>query len=269
MTLTQAISSGREWAPVFQDWSSTLDVVDRTSQRRKRDSAYYYVDEPMDLIWSSWGGSTYDGGFRVVLYPLALYLYLSTGYVSTSCYEVIRTAIDQFPLRSRLAKSRHLIHLDAIEWIKGVTGLSWERIARLVGVSRQTINRWEHNEPIVDSNRRRILSVRDVLERAAARLFTSEELVAWLDTPRGADGRTPAELLEANEIGRARLLAVSAPSPRLKRAASWTNRPVAEAFRAGAERRQEAVPPDHDDELLAVFGEPGGEDGEESEASGV
>ena len=56
-----------------------------------------------------------------------------------------------------------------------------------------------------------------------------------------------------NEINRARLLAVSSPSPHLVRAPAWVKRPVPEAFRAGAERRQVAMPPDSDNELAALI----------------
>lgn len=157
-------------------------------------------------------------------------------------------------------------HLDALRWIENATDLSQERIGRLVGVTRQTINNWQNGEAIKDPNRRRILAVRDVLERAAHRHPTREQLTAWLDTPRGADGRTPAELLVANEINRARLLAVSSPSQRLKRPPAWTNRPVPNAFRTRAEQRQEAWSPESDNELADFIrneDEGTDEDGEE------
>jgi len=124
-----------------------------------------------------------------------------------------------------------------MRWIKAATGLSQERIARLVGVSRQTMNLWDRGKPISSDNRRRLFGVRDVLERAAIKHQSPGELQAWLDTPRGTDGLTPAQVLERGEIGRARTLAISAPSAGLQRAASWANRPVPEPFKAGAERR--------------------------------
>jgi uncharacterized protein (DUF2384 family) len=139
--------------------------------------------------------------------------------------------------------------LDAIRWIESVTGLSQDRIGDLIGVTRQAINVWKRGGRITDDRRRRIFAVREVIERAATRYTTREQLVAWLDTPRGADGRTPAELLKANEINRARLFAVSVPSPRLVRAPSWVNRSIPEAFRPGAERRQEVLPPHVEDNL--------------------
>jgi transcriptional regulator with XRE-family HTH domain len=148
-------------------------------------------------------------------------------------------------------------HLDAIQWIKTATGLSQVRIGRLIGVTRQTINRWENGEPITDSNRRHLFAVRGVLQDAMHLHPTPAELVAWLDTPRGADGHTPAELLGMGDIDRARLFAVSKPSPGLVRAPAWVNEPIAEAFRAGAEHLQEALPPSNDDELAALLGDEG------------
>lgn len=143
--------------------------------------------------------------------------------------------------------------LDAIHWIERMTGLNQDRIGRLIGVSRQAINGWKRGRRIADDNRQRIFAVRDVLKRALTNHPTKELLTAWLDTPRGADGRTPAQLIEANEINRARLLAISSPSPRLARAPSWVNRPVPDAFRARAERRQEAWSPDIDNGLSALI----------------
>ncbi|HVB62944.1 MAG TPA: helix-turn-helix transcriptional regulator [Ktedonobacteraceae bacterium] len=140
-------------------------------------------------------------------------------------------------------------HLEALRWIKVVTGLSQMRIGQLLNVTRQTIINWEHGTPINDGHRRRLFAVRDVIERAARHYTTPAELVAWLDTPRGTDGRTPAELLEMNKIDRARLLAVSSPSSKLVRPPAWVNRQVSEAFRAGGERRQETLPPEPDDEM--------------------
>ena len=77
-----------------------------------------------------------------------------------------------------------------------------------------------------------LFAIREVLEYAASRHKTKELLVAWLDTPAGANGRTPAQLLAENEINRARLLAVSSPSPRLVPPPALVNRPVPKGSRA-------------------------------------
>jgi transcriptional regulator with XRE-family HTH domain len=133
---------------------------------------------------------------------------------------------------------------EALAWIKQATGLADERIARLLGVSRQALHGWRGGEPMSAPHRRRLLAVRELLERAARKRQTPEQLVAWLETPRGADGRTPAELIEAGELDRARLYAISDPSPRLVRPPAWVRSRIPEAFRAGAEHRQEPVAPE-------------------------
>lgn len=137
-------------------------------------------------------------------------------------------------------------HLEALDWIRQTTGYSWGRVADLLGVSRQTLNRWQRNEPIKDLNRQRVFVVREVLERASARLKTRAALVAWLDTPRGSDGRTPAQCLAVGDIDRARLLAISSSSPGVSRPPLWVRRSIPEAFRRDAEHTQEAVPPEPD-----------------------
>lgn len=144
-------------------------------------------------------------------------------------------------------------HSEAVRWIKAATGLSDARVGRLIGVSRQTLTNWDRGAAIAEENLRRLLAVREVLERAATRSPQPEHLRAWLNTPRGIDGRTPAQLLEANEIDRARLLAMATPSARVARPSSWAGRSVPTAFRAGAERRQEPLRATHDDELAALL----------------
>jgi len=134
--------------------------------------------------------------------------------------------------------------IEAIRWIKEKTGFSQERIARLLGTTRHTLYNWERGGSISDHNRQRLLAVKGVLERAAFRHTTSGMLATWLDTPRGVEGYTPAWLLEQNEIGKARLFAVSHPSPRLIRAQPWVRRPLPGKFRAGEEHYDEALPPE-------------------------
>lgn len=146
----------------------------------------------------------------------------------------------------------HIPQLEIIRWIRTKTGLSLERIGQLLGVRRQTLYNWAKGETISDQNRQRLLQIKDVLERAASRHTTPASLTLWLDTPRGAEGYTPAQLLEKNEIGKARLFAVSNPSPRLKRPPAWTRRPVPEAFKAGEEHYDEALPPEVAEDITTL-----------------
>ncbi len=140
-------------------------------------------------------------------------------------------------------------HLEAVEWIKTATSLSWERVGLLLGVTRQAIYLWKQGSTIADEHRRRLLKVRDVLERAAKRNPQAGGLSAWLDTPRGADAKTPADLLEAGEIGKARLLALSSPSPGVKVPPEWARRGAREAYLNSRERVR-ALPPELDGQLL-------------------
>jgi hypothetical protein len=149
-------------------------------------------------------------------------------------------------------------HQEAVEWIKTATGLSWERVGRLVGVTRQAVNAWKQGRPIADDHRRRLFEVRDVLERAAKRNPEPGGLAAWLDTPRGADARTPANLLEAGEVAKARLLALSSPSRGVKAPPEWARRGAREAYLNSRERVR-ALPPERDEQLAAEASEDGDE----------
>lgn len=141
------------------------------------------------------------------------------------------------------------VGIEAVRWIKAKTGFSWQRIADMLQVSRQAVDKWMKGCLISDVNRRHLLAVRDVLERAAERHTAPRDLAVWLDSPRRADGRTPAELLAAGEIDRARLLALTSPSPSVQPAALWARgRDAAPSL--GAEPRMEPARREPDDEPL-------------------
>jgi transcriptional regulator with XRE-family HTH domain len=253
-----------------------IDQTALTNQKQQFstsiDHETYFSSFLRSIRWFS--NSTGDGG--VLLNPstsafFAWSICIQVDHISRILPRVIissKVMSDQFIHSSPSGQTSAELppHLDALRWIEIATNLSQERIGRLVGVTRQTINNWQNGESIKDPNRRRIFAVRDVLERAAHRYQTREQLTAWLDTPRGADGRTPAELLAANEINRARLLAVSSPSQWLKRPPAWANRPVPNAFRTREEHRQETWSPESDIELANLIrneDEGTDEDGEE------
>lgn len=145
-------------------------------------------------------------------------------------------------------------HQEAIEWIRVASGLSWKDIGEMLGVSRQTLGAWSRGESIRREHSQRLFAVRDVLERATRRNPRPTDLRAWLDTPRGADAKTPADLLKAGEIGKARLLAVTSPSPKVKVPSQQMQRQMPEAYRDSRER-VEAVPPERDEELLEMLDE--------------
>ena len=215
--------------------------------------------------------NTNDGGSNLTINPLgfnleihALHMPQYSNFKNWFLTITIAGMIDKIinypsrqistPLILSQPQIKDLPHLGALRWIKDHTGLpqvhsglSQDRIAKLLTVTRQTITNWENGGQISDSNKQRLFAVRAILELAARRYQTNEMLIAWLDTPRGADGRTPAELLGQGEINRARLLAISAPSPKLVRAPEWVKNSIPKAFRVGAEHRQEALPYNEDD----------------------
>ena len=217
------------------------------------------VDEFVKTLLCGFQGGTHDGGTILVSRAVDYWTIQPTGTAVLIEGPVIQPGeCPSAPERSvpffRSTKTAYLApHRGALQWIRTATDLSDERIGRLLGVSRQTLNNWDNGESISDRNRQRLLSVREILERAVIHRKTAAELAAWLDTPRGADGRTPAQLLEAGEFDRARLLAVSVPSPGIKIVPAWVGQPIPERLRTRGEFRPSAEPPDDDTELAALM----------------
>ena len=139
--------------------------------------------------------------------------------------------------------------VDAIHWIKEHTGLPQDRVAQLLGVRRQTLHRWERGEEISDGNRQRILATKDILERAWANYPTTDELRAWLDTPRDIDGHTPAAMLGKGDVDRARFYAISKRTPILRNKPEWARRSVREALAPNQSERQDALKRTREEEI--------------------
>lgn len=137
-----------------------------------------------------------------------------------------------------------------ISWIREATSLSNIRIAKLVGITRQALHLWEHGGVVSPPNQGRLFAVRDVLERAQRHHRSVEEMQTWLNTPRGATGTTPAEMLETGEVDRARMYAVAVRSPGIRTVPVWVRHSVPAAFQSGQEHRLEAIAPDADDQPL-------------------
>jgi transcriptional regulator with XRE-family HTH domain len=79
--------------------------------------------------------------------------------------------------------------------------LSRERLARLIGVSAKTIERWEARptRPARDEARERIATLREIAELGAA-VYTRERLGDFMATPLAEyGGLSPMQLIERGE----------------------------------------------------------------------
>lgn len=238
-------------------YTQSIERMGWEDQSKQTTQQRFQIDEEVFFAIVRLADSTHDGGIFIDHNSSIRWRMYDDGdhivNVLPGVNEIFAGTVKCIDSLLPLHQSAVELPLDAIHWMESMTGLSQDRIGKLIGVSRQAINVWKRGGRIADENRQRILAVRDVLKRALAKHPTKDLLMAWLDTPRGSDGRTPAQLLEANEINRARLLAMAVPSPHIKTVPSWVNRPIPEAFRAGAERRQEALPRETESELTKLI----------------
>ena len=82
--------------------------------------------------------------------------------------------------------------------------LSRERLARLLGVSAKTVERWEARptRPARDETRARMAKLREIADLAAA-VYTRERLADFLDAPLAEfGGLTALQLIERGESDR-------------------------------------------------------------------
>lgn len=198
---------------------------------------------------------TDDGGHRIIPGPVRNIVCL--GLVVVGIYAGAQvTHVPSIPIVTAIYEvhNQQPAYSMAIHSVLEITGLSKERVAKLLSITRPTLDSWIRGGQIRDQNRQRIFAIHDVLKRAAVRHRTSDQLVEWLDTPRGISGRTPAQLLEAGEYDRARALAISMPSAGLERTPTWVGRPVAEAFQVEEESFPEAMPSE-ENQPIQMFNE--------------
>ena len=82
--------------------------------------------------------------------------------------------------------------------------LSRERLARLLGVSAKTVERWEARptRPARDETRTRMAQLREIAELGAL-VYSWERLGDFMTAPLAEfDGRTPLQLVERGEADR-------------------------------------------------------------------
>lgn len=96
---------------------------------------------------------------------------------------------------------------DAISDLRRISGLTWEQLAELFGVSRRSVHFWASGKPLNAANEQRLLRTLDVVryaDRGTARLTR-----AALSTSRG--GSSPFDLLVAERFDEARALLGAGP----------------------------------------------------------
>lgn len=82
--------------------------------------------------------------------------------------------------------------------------LSRERLARLIGVSTKTVERWEARpaQPARDETRARVAALREIAELGTA-VYTADGLAAFLRAPlREFDGLSAIQLIERGDAER-------------------------------------------------------------------
>jgi hypothetical protein len=101
---------------------------------------------------------------------------------------------------------------QVIDDIRVLTELSWPRIARLIGVERQTVYRWRNGEAADEQCLRRAVNVLDVLVEAREEHGNGRDLRAWLNRTAPLQRASPYQLLMEGQFDQARFLAMLAPS---------------------------------------------------------
>jgi len=131
------------------------------------------------------------------------------GRLTMTCGTAI-ALLSYSPALDMKRSEKRLAHQETVAWLVETVGLSRTRVANAVGVSRQTINRWQVGYQIQRRHWARLAGAADVLRRALAALGTSDRVRKWLDSPTGSAGRTVMDLMAAGELDAARALAMSA-----------------------------------------------------------
>ena len=103
-------------------------------------------------------------------------------------------------------------HTSAVRRIERLTGLSDERIADFLGVTRQSLVAWKSGGPIRDHNERIVMEIADIVDRASMRHVTPSRLRAWLNTPDVEIGYSPSQLILDRKFNEARYVATAPPS---------------------------------------------------------
>jgi len=112
--------------------------------------------------------------------------------VSGSNWDLTETRIGNRPQATR----------KAISELRRISGLTWDQLGQLLGVSRRSVHFWASGKPPNASNEKRLMQVLDVV-RAADRGSARSTRAAMMDASQGT---TPFDMLAAQRFEDARLI---------------------------------------------------------------
>ena len=90
----------------------------------------------------------------------------------------------------------------AISELRRISGLTWEQLGQLLGVSRRSVHFWASGKPLNASNEKRLMQVLNIV-RAADRGNARSTRAAMMDASQGT---TPFDMLAAQRFNDARLI---------------------------------------------------------------
>lgn len=89
----------------------------------------------------------------------------------------------------------------AVSELRRISGLTWQQLGHLLGVSRRSVHYWASGKPVNTENRERIIQVLNIV-RAADRGSARSTRAVLLDA---GEGTTPLEMLATQRFDDARL----------------------------------------------------------------
>lgn len=98
--------------------------------------------------------------------------------------------------------NRPLATRKAISELRRISGLTWEQLGQLLGVSRRSVHFWASGKPLNAGNEKRLMQVLDIV-RAADRGNARSTRAAMMDVSQGT---TPFDMLAARRFDDARLI---------------------------------------------------------------
>lgn len=126
---------------------------------------------------------------------------------------------------------------EAVMELRRISGLTWDEMAGLFGVTRRAIHHWANGSSLKPEHLRQVHAVLVILRRVARK--SAEETRANLLAPL-RDGRTPLQLLQSGEFDTVVALLGAKEQPSLSQSArggTLADQPHATVFLSGLQDR--------------------------------